>query len=329
MNARTEGHGDTTERVKAVDFLTVVYKREVLLLKLQARSFASFMDPSGVGTLMIVVNDPDPAGTRALLEEHVMPEYGAFRKSVVVIDATDLPDTQYPVNGWRRQQSVKLLAAQQLTREHYIALDAKNHFIKPCSVGDFILPDGRMRTFRTQQKGSLQPYFRNVAEYFGVDPEPYVEQSMPATTPYVLSRPLVVALIDEIERREGESFADFFHKPKRHITEFFLYFFYLLSLDRPLEQIYRFGPRNTVTLFTRWPNTEEQLREALDKIDQPPILMFGLHSNRAVSIDDHFARIVRDMWVRVGLFADDREALTYFNDLRRSIDDEAKPLVAS
>jgi len=38
-----------------------------------------------------------------------------------------------------------------------------------------------------------------------------------------LSRPLVVALIDEIERREGESFADFFHKPKRHITEFFLY----------------------------------------------------------------------------------------------------------
>jgi len=85
--------------VKAVDFLTVVYKREVLLLKLQARSFASFMDPSGVGTLMIVVNDPDPAGTRALLEEHVMPEYGAFRKSVVVIDETDLPATQYPLNG--------------------------------------------------------------------------------------------------------------------------------------------------------------------------------------------------------------------------------------
>ena len=315
--------------MKPVDFLTIVYEREVLLLKLQARSFAKFMDPDDVGTLMIIVNDPDPDATRALIDEHVMPEYGAFRDSVVILNATDLPDTQYPVNGWRRQQSVKLLVARKFDGDYYIALDAKNHFIKPCSVHDFILPDGRMRTFRARQTGSLGPYFHNVGEYFGIDPALHEEHAMPATTPYVLSRPIVVAMIEEIEEREGVSFADFFHTPKRHITEFFLYFFYLLTLDRPLEEIYRFGPRNTITLFTRWPNTKELLVGALEKIDQPAILMFGLHSNRAVSIDEPFARIVRAMWVRVGLFADDAEALAYFNELRRSIDAEAEPLVAS
>lgn len=303
----------------SLDFVTVVYYPEVLLLKLQARSFRLFLEDQRIGNIYIVVNEDDPRPTVSFIEEQVLPEYGPYASRVKIVAGNKLQAISTPVNGWRKQQTLKLLVARTIESEAYLALDAKNHFIKKCNVLNFLTPEGLMRTFRARQRGSLMQYFVNSANYFDLDPATYLDAAMPATTPYALSTRLVREMMDAIEKKEGTSFEDFFHAPHRNVTEFFLYFTYLVKYHSPIEQFYKFGKRNAVTLFTRWPDTEEKLREALEKLSEPSIVVFGLHKNRVMTLDKHFGRIISNYWAKVGLFADKSDAAVYLQGLRKSV----------
>ena len=163
--------------------------------------------------------------------------------------------------GWRKQQTLKLLISHTLRNDFYVVLDGKNHFIRPVNRATFVTADGKMKSFRARQQGSLRPYFVNACAYFGLDPELYVNSAMPATTPFVLSRRLVRELLDAIQVQERTPFTEFFHAPKRKKKMYFA--FIKVPRHSPIDDLYKFGKRNTVTLFTRWPDTKEQLETRL------------------------------------------------------------------
>ncbi len=305
-----------------LDFVTVVYGQEVLLLKLQARSFRLFVRDRDIGSIVIIINEENPTRTIAQIEENVLPEYGQFLSRVKLVRGDQLVKAGITANGWRKQQTMKLLISRRIANACYVVLDAKNHFIAPASVDNFLTPDRRMRTFRARQRGSLMPFFVNAMEYFGLDPEQYLDRAMPATTPYALSTVCVRGMLDEIEERERVTFADFFHAPRRHLTEFFLYFAFLEARCSPIENLYAFGRRNTLTLFTKYPDTEDQLKEALAKLKQREIIMFGLHKNRILSLDRHSARAISNHWAKVGLFPDKSASAIYMKTLRQTIKSE-------
>lgn len=302
-----------------LDFVTVVYRPEVLLLKLQARSMRLFLRDDRIGSIHILVNEEDPKPTIAKLESEVIGEYGHFGSRVRIVAANELQDGSLSVNGWRKQQTLKLLVARQVESASYVTLDAKNHFIKNSSVSSFLDNEGRMKTFHARQRGSLMQYFINAAKYFDLDPEKYLDEAMPATTPFVLSTSIVRNMMSFIEAKEGVPFETFFHSPHRNVTEFFLYFAYMVKLCSPIEQFYSFGPRNAVTLFTRWPDTEEKLRAALDRLSDPEIVMFGLHKNRVMNLDRHFGRLISNYWAKVGLFPSKTDSALYLKELRNSV----------
>lgn len=306
----------------ALDFVTVVYAPEIELLRLQARSFARFMDAEGVGAIVLIVNEVEPADCVAALEDRVLPEYGGYAERVRILSVADFPPTRHNPRGWRRQQSLKLLVARVLEADRYVVLDAKNHFVKPSDVSRFVTPDGRLRSFKAQmRRASLRGFFENSVSYFGLDPEELLDATMPATTPYGLHRSIVCDLLDRIEHDEGVGFGDFFHAPGRDATEFFLYFGYLNTLGVPLDELYEFGGRPAVTLFSRFPETEEQLAEVIGKVQRRGVMMFGLHKNRVLSVNEHFTNVICDLWTDVGLFEDRAAANAYFAALRASITD--------
>lgn len=304
-----------------IDFATVVYRPEVLLLKLQARSFRLLMREQAVNDIFILVNEDDPRSTLSAIEQEVLPEYGHFLPKVKIVEGNSLQRLPPSVNGWRRQQTLKLLAAKLVQSDVYVTLEAKNHFIRPAGSDAFLTRDGKMKSFRARQRGSLMPFFINALTYFGLDAEAHLDAAMPATTPFPLSAPLVREMMEGIEAREGVSFEQFFHSPNRNVTEFFLYFAHLVRVHSPVESVYSFGRRNTVTLFTRWPETDEQVRDALKKLSHASIVMFGLHKNRILKADDNTKREVCECWAAAGLFADVEEASRYLEVLKKSIQD--------
>ena len=60
-----------------LDLATVVYRDELPLIRLQARSIARMLDPRGIGAILVVVNDREEEACLAALRE-VLPEVGVF-----------------------------------------------------------------------------------------------------------------------------------------------------------------------------------------------------------------------------------------------------------
>lgn len=303
----------------AIDFVTITYRPEVLLLKLQARSMARFLDANDVGEIVVIVQGDAPADTIVAIAEEVLPEYGALRSRVRIVTQAELMGIRQAATGWVQQQVLKLAISRTLSAEHYVALDAKNHFINPANALNFVGTDGKALTYRIKGHGSLSRALDNAAKYFNVDLTSPETRLMPTTTPYTLVRAKVEAMIDEVERREGVAFADWFMAPRRYVTEFFLYFAYISATEPGVDALYRFGGRNTVTLFTRWPETEEALNAALAKLADPKMIIFGLHKNRIAQLDEASEAKVTQRWLDAGLFPSAAVASDYLARLREAV----------
>lgn len=301
-----------------VDLVTVVYGPEISLLQLQARSFGRNLDAKNVRNIHIIINELEPASAFEKISEFVDAEYGALRDRVKIWTASEISEVDSS-RGWRTQQTLKLRIADRIESKKYIVFDAKNHLIKKCSVQDFLASDGRPRSFWTVQAGSLKNYLINSLAYFGIPSDISTTKVMPATTPFVLYTDAVKNMMAMIEALEKTSFEKFFHSPGRDVTEFFLYFAYLVHQKEDFEKIYKFGGRFAVTLFTRWPDTAEQQEKALERLADPGIFVFGLHKNRVSALDDSARATVRKAWVDADLFADDLTAQNFYERILEDI----------
>src|SRR5262249_23294214 len=139
--------------------------------------------------------------------------------------------------GWTAQQVLKLSVADQLSTEHYVVLDAKNHFIDRAGSSLFVASDGRARaTVHGYKNHSLRPMFEHVLAYLGLDPNDYLERFTGTITPFTLDTALVRTMMQDIERSRGRPFADEF--VANDLTEFFLYSGWLVANGRSLDQVY-------------------------------------------------------------------------------------------
>ena len=101
---------------------------------------------------------------------------------------------------------------------------------------------------------------------------------MPTITPYVLHTQSVVNLISELQDRYGGELKNVFKHQKNKVTEFFLYFAYLVKYS--LLYIYENQPSKAVTLFTIWPQDFRTVSKLLESAKGDEILVLGIHRNR-------------------------------------------------
>lgn len=283
------------------DIVTVAFSGDLALLRLQARSLRLFFDEHAIGRIFVLENDPDPAAFAARFEAEVLPEYGDLAGRVALVSRADLlPDT-FSSTGWRAQQALKLLIARRITAEAYIVLDAKNHFLRPVGYGTFVDGEGRFASTRYVPKGNMREYFYHSLRYFGLDPGVAARAAMPATTPYVLYAPLVRHLVAYIEAREGGTFAEFFLGKTRHVTEFFMYFGFMLRFAIDPESLYYFASSRTVSLFTGSSDGTAAVTRVLKSLRDERIVAFGLHRNRIHNLSSLEREQLSDVWSGCGL----------------------------
>ncbi len=115
------------------------------------------------------------------------------------------------------------MARRLLTADHYVVLDAKNHFIErppgpTSSTAATGLPHGGIHSF---ERHPLRPQLELVAAGLGLDPGAAVERFTATAPPVVLDRRVVNALVADVGGGDPDRFPVEFERAG--YTEFFLY----------------------------------------------------------------------------------------------------------
>ncbi|GGH46427.1 hypothetical protein GVY41_03430 [Frigidibacter albus] len=240
----------------AFDFLTVTFRTELPMLRLQARSMARFLDPGCVNRILVVLCDQDEAACGQAVEA-IRGEWGGLAGKVEILPASSLMTTRprgplawlertwvagprcawRPLrdralgrkpkiygwksnSGWLLQQACKLLAARVASGSHVVILDTKNFFLRPVGAADFVDAEGRPRV----EMSSLSPNMRKWAEASAKRMRYKLPEGVEiplSLTPTVHRREEMVAAVDKIEARVG-LLECFFARRSAKSTEFML-----------------------------------------------------------------------------------------------------------
>lgn len=278
--------------------LTVTYEPEVPLLQLQAISIKKFLNPDGISKIIIVINEleADPLALR--LQEDVIPLYGEFAEKVVIWHAGQVISEYSRASGWKRQQTIKLMAGRLIDTRAYITLDSKNHFIAPSSISDFIGDDGRYLTTSVKPGGRREFRRKLMCQYFETSAD--LDRLMPITTPFVLDTAIVRGMLNSIESREETSFSSWFHAAGPNFTEFYLYYAWLCATHQ--LDLYSFGTRISHIIWEGSP-TVRALDDFLDDLPSRTSRLLALHRKRASILSAEEIQSIAAFWTRVGLTA--------------------------
>jgi len=240
----------------ALDFLTVTFRTELPMLRLQARSMARFLDPGCVNRILVVLCDQDEAACGQAVEA-IRGEWGALAGKVEIIPASALMTTAprgplawlekawvagprcawRPIrdrvmgrtpkiygwrwnSGWLLQQACKLLAVRVASGSHLVILDTKNFFLRPVGAADFVDAEGRPRVEVSQPSPKMREWAEASAARLGYR-VPEGVPIPPALTPVVHRREEMAAAVDRIEAQVG-LLECFFARRSAKATEFML-----------------------------------------------------------------------------------------------------------
>ena len=245
-----------------IDICTVVFDAELDVLKLQARSIELYCQHIGLKNIFVMVNDlstVDPAW------------YGTFADRVRVVPRADF-GCAWNDNGWVSQQVLKMLGSAMSNNAWCMIVDAKTLFVRPVEL-DQVLVDGRAATGSL----SIYPVFdasRNITnQLFGID---LPAQLGPGGVPFFVEPSLAREMIEEVERKTGQDFSDYFQQQGR-LTEFILYSGYVWYRDQSFDKRYhsqsRIMPCNLC-------HSETGIFDSKFRImNQPETLTVSIHRN--------------------------------------------------
>lgn len=317
----------------ALDIVTVVYSREIPLLRLQAASFARFLAPERIGRVIVIVNDIQEAVCRDAIEA-LRDSYGRFADRLDIV----LPDQLfalrpkalgprgirqrfrtwltrhrrlYPLGvlrgwhgnrGWSVQQALKLCVARLSQAENILILDAKNHFVRPVAADTFLTPSGRPRYWQVEAPSEKQRLWIEGSFRLLGAPLPAPEAGIPPTvTPVCVPTRVLLACVDELEAQEGPSEA-FFSQARGNTSEFMLLYAHVVKHHGTWEAIAEPGLARPATIHRR--SGTARIAQVLDDVEAGRTDIFSVHSSQLPKLDEDIrARIIR-CWRAKGLPAD-------------------------
>ena len=315
-----------------LDLVTVVYGGEVAQLRLQARSIARFLDPEGIGRILILLNDRDAVGLRRRLEA-LRASYGPFASRVELIDAgtvfarrppgftpRGLRDRlehalthhrqMLPVGlksgwrgnrGWSVQQALKLAVARVASGTHLLLLDAKNHFIRPVSRASFVAPDGRAKTYLTRPSDKHFLWIDGAFRLMGLSVPDREAPAPPTVTPFVIARGTLLACLTAIEARLGPVETFF---ARRHVekSEFTLIHAAVIAATGRWETAFAPGLLPAATLHRN--DDAARIGQTLTRAEAGTADILSVHTSRLGRLSAEEVGRLTAIWAAAGLEPD-------------------------
>jgi len=214
-----------------IAFVTVTFRDELELLRLQARSLAAFLPEALVAEILVIVNDRDEAGVGAAVEA-MRPDYGPHAGKLRVVGATDLfrwdagpggaasflrrmqalhprlafrsPGLAWRGHGgWKIQQACKLLAFRAVRAEWVVLLDSKIHFLTPVDRSEFFAADGKPRIICKDRADANQAWLDSSFRRMGLDRSAAGVRVVNGIMPFVVRTQLLREVSETVEADVG------------------------------------------------------------------------------------------------------------------------------
>lgn len=211
-----------------LDIVTVVFREELPILKLQAQSIELHCQDIGIQTIYVVVNDDD-----SVAEQIDTDWWGTFSNIVKVVPRSQF-NCKWVDNGWVSQQALKMLGAALGTGKWSMALDAKTMIVKSCQADDLFDADQRVQIGSMQIYDVFKPSKQITDELFGIN---LPLQLGPGGVPFFFHNQTVRELIEFVETKKLQPFAHWF-QAQGMLTEFILYSGYVHYRDGSFDLLY-------------------------------------------------------------------------------------------
>jgi len=309
-------------------FVTIVFRGDIALLRLQAQSMARFIDPDTVSSILLVLNDVDEPGLRGMIAD-LLDSYGPLRSKLRIVSGDDLllrPDRKHKKtlferiyvenrfripfvgrggwrggNGYRFQQALKLASARAATSENMVILDGKNIFLRAPDPYELFGRDGRaIGTFAKVVPDFHRNWLAESLDVLSVQvPLQDIQETVGYSTPYSVKRKLLLNLLDEIEAGYGSVQALF--ASKRRPSEFMLiHVFCLKHFGGPDRMFANCGRRN----IGIWGDFDAaQVDAVLAEAEAQTPLTFGLHRKAVANLNPGQRQKVQGLFEAKGLDA--------------------------
>lgn len=321
-----------------LDFVTVIFRTELEMLRLQARSMARFLNPEDVNSILIILNDEDEDACRAGVEAMVA-EWGALAKKLQIIPGSVLvrrsptgltaglerfwvggprcvwrpfrdrvlgrPRVVYGWarnNGWLTQQAFKLLAVYRATGRYVVILDAKNFFIRKTDATEFVDAEGRPRVEAATQSPKYIEWAECSAKRLGF-PVPNPTSIPPSLTPVVHRRETMMVAVKELETKLG-LLESFFVRRSAKSTEFML--LYAAMSGESADWMAGFSVRQTPPIYRI--SNAQSVKATLDAISEEPRALLSFHRKHFRELDPATKDQLTHYLRKIGLLGGDEAA---------------------
>jgi hypothetical protein len=301
-----------SESPGSLSAVTVVFEAEVPLLELQARSIARHVQDGVFDEYLVIDNTRRGLSPRA--RRRIRAELGTHSSRLTFTSRSEFP-TPPGTTGWRSQQSLKLMAARQLTADHYVVLDAKNHFIEPTTRADFFdsvtgLPHGGIHSFEWHP---LRPQLEHVAAALGLDPAAAVDRFTATAPPVVLDRRVVNEIVADVGGGDPDLFPCEFEQAG--FTEFFLYSAWQIARGATPDDIVSGRSLVSPTIWAG-ASTPDDVRSALERAVRSATTTLAVHRRALVKLRPEGVRELAAFWTRHGLFRSSADAKRFIRRFR-------------
>jgi len=211
-----------------IDIVTVVFREELHILKLQAESIDLFCNNIDLGKIIVIVNDD-----KLDLSEIDIGWWGKFSSQVVLMHRRTW-NIEYTENGWLTQQLLKLLGAYSSSSNWAMVLDAKTLLVQPVDPNRLFDDKGRSTWGYWPAIPVFEQSRKIVSKLFEIDLQ---NVAGPQGVPFFFNIQVIKELIPEVEKRSGKKFSTWFLE-QGMVTEFILYSGYVEYRDGTLDRLY-------------------------------------------------------------------------------------------
>ena len=210
-----------------IDIVTVVFREELPILRVQAESIDLYCQDIGIRTIFVVVND-----TADLIKDIDVGWWGSLSNRVRIVHR-DQFGCSFVENGWVSQQVLKVLGSSLSENQFSMILDAKTIIVKSATL-ELLLPGGKPIGGDHPIPEVFYPSASIVEKLFNVK---LTHNGGPSGVPFMFHNNTIRSMLIEIKSRTGREFADWFQE-QGMVTEYLLYVGYNLYLYGTMDQFY-------------------------------------------------------------------------------------------
>lgn len=265
-----------------LDIVTVVFREEIDILRVQAQSIDVYGDPDIVGNIYVVVNDNKDV---AKLIDPVW--WGQYADRVHVIPCT-MFNTALSENGWLSQQVLKLLASSVSYNQWAMVLDAKTILVRPLTR-DLWDDQNRIRSGSFAIYPVFYPSKDIVNEFFNIDLE---YQIGPGGVPFFFRPTVLRQMIAVVETKVADTFPVWFQAQGR-LTEFILYSGYTHLIG---DQSYNLSD-NAIRPVNICHSETGIFDVKIDQVKQTDPLTVSIHRRAWSNITDQQKQVFKDLLI--------------------------------